>query len=126
MVDGTRGSHSKVGSTKITDISTATAGWMFLNCRWMRLCSSECHWKVTNDRQGWQALVERLRRAGVCRVGLEATGRYSRPVIAHLRASGFEVIVHQPLQVKAFARARLSSQERPPGCHADCYLHRSH
>jgi prevent-host-death family protein len=26
---------------------------------------SNLHWKVTNDRQGWQALVERLRRAGV-------------------------------------------------------------
>ena len=108
MVDGTRGSHSKVGSTKMTDISTATAGVdvskLSLDAA---VFESNLHWKVTNDRQGWQALVERLRRAGVCRVGLEATGRYSRPVIAHLRASGFEVIVHQPLQVKAFARARL-------------------
>jgi hypothetical protein len=50
MVDGTRGSHSKVGSTKMTDISTATAGVdvskLSLDAA---VFESNLHWKVTND-----------------------------------------------------------------------------
>ena len=46
-------------------------------------------------------------KAGVTRVGIEATGGYERGVVEHLRAAGFAVLVLQPIQVKAFGRVRL-------------------
>lgn len=65
------------------------------------------HWQVANDADGWQALAARLTEAGVRRVGIEATGGYERGVVKHLRAAGFTVLVLQPIQVRAYARARL-------------------
>jgi len=62
---------------------------------------------VENRRPGWRRLATALTRAGASKVGIEATGGYERGIVAHLRASGFEVIVLQPLQVKAFARLHL-------------------
>jgi len=64
-------------------------------------------WQVKNDLSGWQALAETLTKAGVDRVGIEATGAYERGVVAHLRKAGFIVLVLQPAQVKAYARFRL-------------------
>jgi transposase len=64
-------------------------------------------WQVKNDLAGWQALAEALTKAGVDRVGIEATGAYERGVVAHLRRAGFTVLVLQPIQVKAYARFRL-------------------
>lgn len=64
-------------------------------------------WQVKNDLAGWQALAEALTKAGVERVGIEATGAYERGVVAHLRKAGFTVLVLQPAQVKAYARFRL-------------------
>ena len=62
---------------------------------------------VDNRRPGWRRLATALTQAGSSRVGIEATGGYERGIVAHLRACGFEVIVLQPLQVKAFARLHL-------------------
>jgi transposase len=56
---------------------------------------------------GWRALSARLTEAGVSRVGIEATGGYERGVVGYLRAAGFTVLILQPVQVKAFGRARL-------------------
>lgn len=67
---------------------------------------SEC-WEVANDLSGWRKLAQLLTKAGVSRVGIEATGGYERGVVGHLRAAGFIVLVLQPIQVKAFGRARL-------------------
>ena len=67
---------------------------------------SEC-WEVANDLSGWRKLTQLLTKAGVSRVGIEATGGYERGVVGHLRAAGFIVLVLQPIQVKAFGRARL-------------------
>lgn len=67
---------------------------------------SDC-WQVTNDPAGWRQLVPILSQAGVGRVGIEASGGYERGVVAHLREAGFNVSLHQPVQVKAFARMRL-------------------
>lgn len=64
-------------------------------------------WQVENALPGWQQLAEVLAKAGVTRVGIEATGGYERGVVAHLRAEGFTVLVLQPIQVKAFAHLRL-------------------
>ncbi len=54
----------------------------------------------SNTKIGWL----RARRVG--RVGLEATGGYERKVRAALEAAGFEVVVHQPLEVRLFARLK--------------------
>jgi transposase len=65
------------------------------------------HWRVENTLRGWKRLRSDLTRAGVERVGIEATGGYERGVVGHLRAAGFTVLVLQPIQVRAFARVHL-------------------
>ncbi len=67
---------------------------------------TEC-WQVANALPGWRSLVVSLIKAGVGRVGIEATGGYERGVVEHLRAAGFVVLVLQPSQVKAYARVHL-------------------
>ena len=64
-------------------------------------------WQVANVLPGWHALAANLAKAGVTRVGIEATGGYERGVVEHLRAPGFIVLVLQPIQVKAFGRVHL-------------------
>jgi transposase len=64
-------------------------------------------WQFANALPGWRALAANLAKAGVTRVGIEATGGYERSVVAHLQAAGFTVLVLQPTQVKAFGRVRL-------------------
>jgi len=64
-------------------------------------------WQVANTLSGWRALAANLAKAGVARVGIEATGGYERGVVGHLRAAGFVVLVLQPIQVKAYARVHL-------------------
>lgn len=62
--------------------------------------------QVANDAVGFAALGVWLRARGVIRVGLEATGGYERAVVAWLHGEGFEVVVHQPLEVRLFARLK--------------------
>src|SRR5260370_39402173 len=62
---------------------------------------------VENLPAGWRRLAGELKRAGVERVGIEATGGYERGVVGCLRRAGFTVLVLQPLQVKAYARLHL-------------------
>jgi transposase len=64
-------------------------------------------WQVANTLSGWRTLVANLAKAGVTRVGIEATGGYERGVVDYLRAAGFTVLVLQPMQVKAFGRVHL-------------------
>jgi transposase len=64
-------------------------------------------WQVANSLSGWRTLAANLAKAGVARVGIEATGGYERGVVDYLREAGFTVLVLQPMQVKAFGRARL-------------------
>jgi transposase len=61
----------------------------------------------TNTPDGWNSLAAQLAKAGVQRVGIEATGGYERGVTRHLQGAGFIVVVLQPLQVKAFAKLHL-------------------
>ena len=63
--------------------------------------------QVANAVNGHKELVTWLQYRGVTRVGIEATGGYERDVVAELRAAGFEVIVFQPGQVRAYAKFRL-------------------
>lgn len=59
-----------------------------------------------NDPDGFSALGAWLAQRSITRVGLEATGGYERAVVAWLQAHGFEVVVHQPLDIRLFARLK--------------------
>jgi len=65
------------------------------------------HWCVENNLRGWKRLRSELAKVGVERVGIEATGGYERGVVRHLQEAGFTVLVLQPIQVRAFAKAHL-------------------
>lgn len=59
-----------------------------------------------NDEAGVQALVERLGQLeGLAWIGIEASGRYERLVVAHLAAQGLPVVVLNPAQVRSYAQA---------------------
>ena len=60
--------------------------------------------QVSNTSAGLAELAMWLRGQGVSRVGLEASGGYERAAAEALRAGGFEVVVHQPAEVRAFAK----------------------
>ena len=55
--------------------------------------------------EGVAALVERLRSLGPKIIGLEATGGFEALAVAGLAAAGLSVVVVNPAQVRAFARA---------------------
>jgi transposase len=63
-------------------------------------------YQAANDAAGYNALITWLRAHGAGRVGLEATGGYERALCAALVEAGFEVVLHQPLEVRLFARLR--------------------
>ena len=63
--------------------------------------------QVDNTPAGHRTLLEWLRRHGVTRVGIEASGGYEQAVVAELRRKGFVVIVFQPAQVKAYGMFHL-------------------
>lgn len=81
------------------DISKARLD-VALHCRDERL-------ETRNAPEGWQRLSAWLAEHGVSRVGMEASGGYERSVAEFLRAAGFEVVILQPRQVRAFAVYRL-------------------
>lgn len=63
--------------------------------------------RYSNDAAGRRRLCRDLAKIigpGTLRVGLEASGGYERKVVAALRKAGFEVIVFQPIQVRAYAQ----------------------
>jgi transposase len=61
---------------------------------------------VDNDVAGVGELIAWLRVREVGRVGLEATGGYERELRRALEQAGFEVVVHQPIEVRLFARLK--------------------
>ena len=62
--------------------------------------------EVANSATGIGELIAWLRARQVGRVGLEATGGYERAVRAALETAGFEVVVHQPIEVRLFAKLK--------------------
>jgi transposase len=60
---------------------------------------------VARNHDGLADLVERLKGAGAERIALEATGGFETVVVAALAAAGLPVVVVNPAQVRAFARA---------------------
>jgi transposase len=67
-----------------------------------------------NSVEGRARLVVFLKRHNVRRVGMEASGGYEIEVAAELRAAGLEVVVFQPMQVKAYARFKLQRAKSDP------------
>jgi transposase len=61
---------------------------------------------LSRDAAGLERLITWFRSHGVERVGLEASGGYEREVMAALEAAGFEVVLHQALEVRLFARLK--------------------
>jgi transposase len=71
-------------------------------------------WRFDNTPDGHAALIRHLAAHGIRRIGLEASGGYERAVCAALRAAGIEVILFQPVQVRAFAVYRLRRAKTDP------------
>jgi transposase len=61
--------------------------------------------RFPNDPDGIARLVAELARLGVSRVGMEASGGYEREVYDALLCAGFEAVLLQPIEVKAFGVA---------------------
>jgi transposase len=102
------GSFYKAASRKMTKINTTTAGIDTSKAKLdVAVHNRTERWQVANTLSGWRILTANLAKAGVTRVGIEATGGYERGVVEHLRAAGFTVLVLQPMQVKAFGRVHL-------------------
>lgn len=92
----------------MTEISTMTAGIDTSKSKLdIAVHGQTTRWQVENSLSSWRRLAADLTRAGVARVGIEATGGYERGVVGHLRAKGFTVLVLQPIQVRAYARVHL-------------------
>jgi transposase len=62
--------------------------------------------RIDNTVAGIGELIAWLRAREVGRVGLEASGGYERGARASLDQAGFEVVLHQPLEVRRFAQMK--------------------
>lgn len=60
---------------------------------------------VSNDESGIRHVLEHLQTARPTLIVLEATGGYETPAVAALATAGLPVVVANPRQVRAFARA---------------------
>jgi transposase len=65
------------------------------------------HVRVGNDAAGWSAALAWFRAAGVELVGLEASGGYERGVLETFERGALAVVLHQPVQVRLYARMTL-------------------
>jgi len=65
----------------------------------------EVMFHVARDHEGLADLVERLTPLGAERIAVEATGGFETVVVAALAAAGLPVVVVNPAQIRAFARA---------------------
>jgi len=102
------GSLHKAGSTKMTQVITTTAGIDTSKAKLdVAVHGRTERWQLDNTPIGWRLLAAELSKAGVTRVGIEASGGYERGVVGHLREKAFTVLVLQPIQVKAYARVHL-------------------
>ena len=74
--------------------------------------------RFVNDAAGFTQLAAWLRERGVRRVGMEATGGYEKGALVFLQTEGFETVLHQPLEVRLFARLkrRRAKNDRLDAC----------
>jgi transposase len=108
MVEGTKGSHHKEGSTKMSRHTMICAGIDTSKCKLdVALDRGPDRLQVGNAGEGHAELSAWLRKHRVKRVGIEASGGYEQAVVSALRRNGFVVIVFQPAQVRAYAKYQL-------------------
>jgi len=108
MVKGTKGSHHKEGSTKMSKHNMVCAGIDTAKHKLdVALNEGPHHQQLGNDAAGHGKLVTWLHRHGVERVGIEASGGYEQAVVRYLRRAGFVVVVFQPSRVRAYAEFLL-------------------
>ena len=108
MVVGTEGSQDEEGSPKMTQSNTSVAGIDISKAHFdVALDSRSEELRVSNTAEGCRRLACWLAEHCVRRVGMEASGGYERLVSEKLREAGFEVVILQPRQVRAFAVYRL-------------------
>jgi transposase len=62
--------------------------------------------QAANQSKAFGELIAWLKARGVTRVGMEATGGYEQAIRAALEDAGFEAVVHQPMEVRLFARLK--------------------
>jgi transposase len=84
------------------DVSKAT-----LDVVWLDEQHQTHYVQVKNSRAGYEQLDQWLKRRAVEAVCLEATGRYSEGIAAHLAGAGYRVSVVNPARIKGYARAQL-------------------
>lgn len=93
---------------KRSDVSTKTAGIDVSKDKLdVAVVGEAGGFEVVNTEAAARDLAARLKQVGVGRVGLEATGGYERVVRRVLQDEGLDVVVLQPMQVRAFATMRL-------------------
>src|ERR1700732_1366563 len=108
MVEGTKGSHHKEGSTKMSKHTMICAGIDTGKCKLdVALDHGSDRLQVENAGEGHVELLAWLRKRRVERIGIEASGGYEQAVVSVLRRNGFVVIVFQPAQVRAYAKYQL-------------------
>jgi transposase len=108
MVEGTKGSHHKEGSTKMSKSIMVCAGIDTGKRKLdVALAESSQRLETGNDADGHARLSAWLGQHRVKRVGIEASGGYEQAVVAKLRSEGLVVIVFQPAQVRAYAKFHL-------------------
>lgn len=66
----------------------------------------DLHWQAENTVTGIRKLITRLRKYTVGRLVVEASGGYERRLIEAFRDADLPLVVVQPRQVKAYARAQ--------------------
>ena len=86
-----------------TDVAGLDIGKRYLDVGFAR---SEDHKQFLNKPEAFDELLAWLRAHDVNRVGMEASGNYERDIRKTLEKAGFEVIVYQPQNIRAFARFR--------------------
>src|SRR3982750_2757109 len=78
------GSLHKAGSTKMMKNSTVVAGIDTAKEKLdVAVHGRAFRWRVANMVSGWRHLRSELNKAGVVRVGIEATGGYERGVVKY-------------------------------------------
>jgi transposase len=97
-------------STHGTIVETSRAAGIDIGKDWLdvALADSEVALRQPNCAEGHVAIIALLRKHGICRVGMEATGGYERQLLVRLSEAGFETVLFQPRQVRAYATFRLN------------------
>lgn len=95
----------KEGITKMDDTVTIAGIDVSKDKLDVHLLSSHLGFTTGRDRGGLTKLCQRLHKAAVTRVALEASGDYERIVVERLEAEGFLVQLLNPMRVRRFAEA---------------------